>query len=172
MINHNKLIKLYDGAIGVKTGYTKKSGRCLVSAAERDGVTLIAVTLDAPDDWRDHTAMLDYGFAVSTHYALGEAGALTYTIPVVGGTVDYVTVFNTAPLAVTLPADAAAPELQIELPRMLYAPVDADTVVGRLLWLSEEEVVAESPLVTSFGVEEKIVKWSFWNWLRGLFGGS
>lgn len=72
----------------------------------------------------------------------------------------------------TLPADAAAPELQIELPRMLYAPVDADTVVGRLLWLSEEEVVAESPLVTSFGVEEKIVKWSFWNWLRGLFGGS
>ncbi|MBR6917597.1 MAG: D-alanyl-D-alanine carboxypeptidase [Clostridia bacterium] len=60
--NHNRLLASYDGAIGVKTGFTKSSGRCLVSAARRDGVTLIAVTLDAPDDWRDHKTMLDYGF--------------------------------------------------------------------------------------------------------------
>ena len=58
--NHNKLLSTYEGAIGVKTGFTKKSGRCLVSAAERNGLTLIAVTLNAPDDWRDHSAMLDY----------------------------------------------------------------------------------------------------------------
>ena len=62
VVNHNKLVKCYDGCIGVKTGYTKKSGRCLVSAAERDGVTLVAVTLDDPDDWRDHKNLLDYGF--------------------------------------------------------------------------------------------------------------
>ena len=62
VVNHNKLLKSYDGCIGVKTGFTKKSGRCLVSAAERDGVTLVAVTLDDPDDWRDHRSMLDYGF--------------------------------------------------------------------------------------------------------------
>ncbi len=62
--NHNKLLWNYDGCIGVKTGYTKKTGRCLVSAAERDGVTLVAVTLNAPDDWSDHTKMLDYGFEV------------------------------------------------------------------------------------------------------------
>lgn len=60
--NHNKLLKMYDGCIGVKTGFTKKSGRCLVSAAERNGVTLVAVTLKAPDDWNDHIAMLNYGF--------------------------------------------------------------------------------------------------------------
>ncbi|MBP3362114.1 MAG: D-alanyl-D-alanine carboxypeptidase [Clostridia bacterium] len=60
--NHNKLLNLYDGCIGVKTGYTKKVGRCLVSAAERDGVTLVCVTLGDPDDWRDHAALLDYGF--------------------------------------------------------------------------------------------------------------
>ena len=62
VVNHNKLIKNYDGCIGVKTGYTRKSGRCLVSAAEKGGVTLVAVTLDDPDDWRDHKNMLDYGF--------------------------------------------------------------------------------------------------------------
>lgn len=62
IVNHNKLLKLYDGCVGVKTGFTKKSGRCLVSAAERDGVTLVAVTLNDPDDWTDHKNMLDYGF--------------------------------------------------------------------------------------------------------------
>ncbi len=60
--NHNKLLDMYNGATGVKTGFTKASGRCLVSAAERNGISLIAVTLNAPDDWNDHKKMLDYGF--------------------------------------------------------------------------------------------------------------
>lgn len=60
--NHNKLLWNYDGCIGIKTGYTKKTGRCLVSAAQRGEVTLVAVTLNAPDDWNDHKKMLDYGF--------------------------------------------------------------------------------------------------------------
>ena len=63
LVNHNKLLTGYDGCIGVKTGYTKKSGRSLVSAAERNGVTLISVTIDDPDDWIDHKKMLDYGFS-------------------------------------------------------------------------------------------------------------
>lgn len=64
LTNHNKLLWRYDGCIGVKTGYTKHAGRILVSAAERGGCQLIAVTIADPDDWRDHTALLDYGFAV------------------------------------------------------------------------------------------------------------
>ena len=62
LVNHNKMLNLYSGADGVKTGYTKKSGRCLVSSAVRDGWRVIAVTLDAADDWNDHTKMLDYAF--------------------------------------------------------------------------------------------------------------
>lgn len=60
--NHNKLLKMYEGCTGIKTGYTKKTGRCLVSSAEKDGVELICVTLDASDDWNDHKKLLDYGF--------------------------------------------------------------------------------------------------------------
>ena len=60
--NHNKLLRLYDGACGVKTGFTRAAGRCLVSAAKRDGTLLIAVTLGCPDDWNAHISMLDYGF--------------------------------------------------------------------------------------------------------------
>ncbi|MCD7836213.1 MAG: D-alanyl-D-alanine carboxypeptidase, partial [Lachnospiraceae bacterium] len=61
-VNHNKLLRQYEGCIGVKTGYTKSTGRCLVSAATRYGMTFIAVTLNAPDDWNDHMKMLDYAF--------------------------------------------------------------------------------------------------------------
>ncbi len=61
--NHNKLLSMYEGAIGVKTGYTKASGRCLVSSARRGGVTLIAVTLGSHNDWQEHMQMLDWGFS-------------------------------------------------------------------------------------------------------------
>lgn len=61
--NHNKMLSLYDGAVGVKTGFTKATGRCLVSAAERDGMEFIAVTLGDSNDWNDHMEMLDYAFS-------------------------------------------------------------------------------------------------------------
>ena len=57
LLNHNRLLSLYGDAIGVKTGFTKKAGRCLVSAAEKDGVRLICVTLNCPDDWNTHAAL-------------------------------------------------------------------------------------------------------------------
>lgn len=60
--NKNKLLKMYDGANGVKTGYTKKSGRCLVSGAMRDDMQLIGVVLNCPDMWNESMAMLDFGF--------------------------------------------------------------------------------------------------------------
>ncbi|WP_339324287.1 D-alanyl-D-alanine carboxypeptidase family protein [Paenibacillus sp. FSL W8-0194] len=60
--NKNKMLRLYEGADGVKTGYTKKAFRCLVSSATRNGQQLVAVTLNDGDDWNDHGKMLDYGF--------------------------------------------------------------------------------------------------------------
>lgn len=61
--NHNKLLHLYDGATGIKTGFTKSTGRCLVSSAKRDGMEFIAVTLNDPNDWKDHEDLLDYAFS-------------------------------------------------------------------------------------------------------------
>ena len=62
--NTNKLLTMYDGIYGVKTGFTKASGRCLVGAAERDGALLISVTLSAPNDWNDHISLFHYGFSL------------------------------------------------------------------------------------------------------------
>ena len=60
--NTNKLLSMYDGVYGVKTGFTDEAGRCLVSACERDGKRLICVTLNDKNDWNDHIAMFEYGF--------------------------------------------------------------------------------------------------------------
>ncbi|MFC3038966.1 D-alanyl-D-alanine carboxypeptidase family protein [Virgibacillus xinjiangensis] len=66
--NKNKLLtQLYENTTGGKTGFTKKAGRTLVSSAEKDGMTLIAVTLNAPDDWNDHIGLYEWGFE---HYEL------------------------------------------------------------------------------------------------------
>ena len=73
--NHNRLLTSCEGAIGIKTGFTKKSGRCLVSACERMGKILVAVTLNAPDDWNDHKRLYDYG------YSLYEEEEVNVTLP-------------------------------------------------------------------------------------------
>lgn len=88
VVNHNKLLKAYDGTIGVKTGYTKKCGRCLVSAAEKNGVTLVAVTLDDPDDWTDHKRILDIGFSVLKSVRLSEVALTEFSLPAIGLSLD------------------------------------------------------------------------------------
>ena len=60
--NKNKMLSSFEGACGVKTGYTKKTGRCLVSAAKRDGKTLVCVVLSAPNMWQDSKNLLEFGF--------------------------------------------------------------------------------------------------------------
>lgn len=60
--NTNKLLTMYDGVYGVKTGFTDEAGRCLVSVCERNGLDLICVTLNDRNDWNDHMALYDYGF--------------------------------------------------------------------------------------------------------------
>lgn len=72
--NHNRLLKEYDGCIGIKTGYTKDAGRCLVSAAERGGLCFIAVTLNCKNDWEEHKAMLDEAFSRYSVYKAAKAG--------------------------------------------------------------------------------------------------
>jgi len=84
LVNHNKLLRSYKGLIGVKTGYTLAAGRCLVTAARRNGMTLVAVTLNDRKDWADHEAMLDYGFSAFRMERVAAAGECA-AVPVVGG---------------------------------------------------------------------------------------
>ena len=178
LVNHNKMLRLYDGCIGVKTGYTQKSGRCLVSAAERDGVTMIAVTIDSPDDWNDHTKLLDYGFSLYHSVELCPAD-FELCVPVVGSKDTYVLLSVAQETSVTLPRDVGVIDQTVECPRYLFAPIKDGDICGRMLFFADtnsdgmKEVVGEIPLTAQYSVQkhsQKVSVWKrFWQWFKGLF---
>ena len=151
-VNHNKLLWQYPGCIGMKTGYTKRAGRTLVSAAEREGTTLIAVTLNDPDDWRDHAALLDWGFSVCRIETAATAGENVARIPVEGSLLPFVPVrtAETLPVAV-LKGEELTRRLALDS-TAVSAPVRAGDRAGRLEILIDGQTVGEVPLV--FGPAE------------------
>ncbi len=88
LTNHNKLLSSFEGTFGIKTGYTKASGRCLVTAVCRDGATFVAVTLGAPDDWNDHKKMYEYAFSAVKKETVS-VDLSEIEIPVVGSDTKY-----------------------------------------------------------------------------------
>ena len=130
VVNHNKLLKSYEGCIGVKTGYTKRSGRSLVSAAERDGLTMISVTINAPDDWQDHRRMLDYGFSRLEARTLADPGEFSYEIPVIGGNQARVKVSNEKKLSIILEKGDSEVRSVVRLNRYYAAPIKIGEVLG------------------------------------------
>lgn len=148
MVNQNKLLRLYPDAVGVKTGYTKKSGRCLVSAAERNGRRLIAVTLNDPDDWDDHIALYESAFAQFQEYTLHKAGQALGTVPCAGGDVPAVPVAagNTVTAWLT-PAEYEALETAVCGRPFVYAPVQAGDSYGAVEYRLDGRTVARDTLV-------------------------
>ena len=137
--NHNKLLKLYDGCIGMKTGFTKKSGRCLVSAARKDGVTLIIATLNGGDYWNDHIALYNYAFSLVRRQPLPAAAPAA--CPVAGGTADVVPLV-TDPLPEVILRQGESVTATAKLPRFLWAPVEAGQVVGQVRYTAGDRLLA------------------------------
>lgn len=158
LTNHNKLLKSFEGAVGVKTGFTKKSGRCLISAAERDGKRVIAVTLCDPDDWRDHEALLEYGISAIKHTeikpAVGEVN-----VPIVGGEKASVSV-KIEPYSVSSLKNENF-NCEIELPQFLYAPIKKGEQIGNAVYKKEDVVIAKVPIYSSVDVKSAKVEKSF-----------
>ena len=142
--NHNKLLNLYDGCIGGKTGYTDLAGRCLVSAAERDDLMLIAVTLNDGDDWNDHMRMYDFGFE---HYCLYNPDADEFIVDAVGGDTDTLTAYIKDTGSVVVESDYSdSVEETVYLPPFIYLPVDNTIAVGMAVYRAGGKTVAELPI--------------------------
>ncbi len=175
LVNHNRLLKQLEGCIGVKTGYTRTSGRCLVSAVEREGTRLICVTLNAPDDWNDHTALHEWGFSLYETVTLSAVGEQFAVIPVVGGITDAagngptVTVKNTEALRVLLLRGGQNITKKTELPGFLYAPVEAGAVLGQVHYYNGSTHLGSLPLYAGESVP-LYEKPSLWKRLLAFFG--
>ncbi len=150
--NHNRLLWSDESITGIKTGFTKKSGRCLVSAAERDGITLVAVTLNAPDDWNDHLSMLEYGFKQlkSAPIEFSQSGL---NVSVCGGVRDAVAV-RTVGTAYCIEGEKCTVEFLIK--PFEYAPVYEGDVLGTAVFYGTNREIMRLPLVAieSVAVDE------------------
>ena len=152
LTNHNKLLWRYEGCIGLKTGYTQRAGRTLVSAAEREGLTLICVTLNDPDDWADHAALLDWGFSRYRAEPVVREGERVGWLPLEGSLLPACPVSAGEGLTAAL-ADGEEMEVRAawkEFP--LTAPVAKGERVGELICTLEGAQLARLPLTAAASV--------------------
>lgn len=159
LYNSNKMLTRYEGAIGVKTGFTDNARRCLVSAAERDGVTLIAVTLNAGDDWNDHTKMLDHGFARVFSYPL-ELNCSERVA--VAGTGQSVEVYAEEAEISLLPEQRERLTRRVLLPRFVYGDVRQGDRLGCIEFSIDGRVIKSCPLYAASSVtadREELTAW-------------
>ena len=167
LVNSNKLLTSYDGCIGVKTGFTDSARRTLVSC---DGVRLIAVTLNAPNDWSDHAKMLDYGFEKvtlcemkydSSALSLSVVGSEKETVGVECGTVKL-------PLCNEQKDKITA---EIYMPKFIYAGLAAGEKVGEIHYLLNGNTIATAPLKTAESCVQKERKTDFFTVIYKFIAG-
>ena len=166
--NHNKLLWRVDGANGVKTGYTRAAGRILVSGAYRDGRQLVAVTINAPDDWNDHVCLLEDGFARFTHTQILWKDQDMGSLSVLGGTENQVSLLAEEDFSFPL-AEGEKVSIELPGPGFVYAPVTEGAEAGFAHVLVDGVSVGKVRLVFGQTVEQcKVQEKSL---LQKLFGG-
>lgn len=168
--NHNKMLKSYEGSTGIKTGYTKATGRCLVSSAKRDGMEFIAVTLGDPNDWDDHREMLDYAFSKYYPKQVVREG-MTVKIAEINGKKHSMIAKEdfTVPLQ-----EYGKTEIEVvtHMAKNLTAPINADEKVGYLDILCDGNSVGRVDVVSRDEIESvdsMQMKNSFFEKLTGVF---
>ena len=165
--NHNRLLSMYSYCIGGKTGYTDAAGRCLVTASRRDNLTLICVTLDDKNDWKDHTALYEYGFSKLGCYMDNE---FTAEIPVAGGEDDFVTVSadSSCELVVNKGEESKIKRM-VKLDSFLFAPVMQGETVGEIEYSLNGKTLKKAGLKAQNGAEIKSGKKGLLEKIKELF---
>lgn len=174
--NHNRLLTTYQGTIGLKTGFTKKAGRCLVAAAERNGITLIAVTLDAPDDWYDHSNLFNNGFG---RISITEK---EYTLSVkemdISGGVKLKLSLASFEKQQSLMIDGKEIETtpQVLIPPFVLAEIKKGSVIGKVNFVAKNGFVIDSiSILADEDIAMKPYEKNMWekflDFLMGLFEG-
>ncbi len=144
--NHNRLLSSYEYCIGGKTGYTKSAGRCLVTAAEKDGLRFVCVTLNDKNDWKDHTKLYDLVFE---NFSLCSCDGREFFVelPVVGGACDTVTAGCDRGYGIVLTTEQAeSVQKTVYLDCFYYAPVNEGDFLGKVVFKSNGKLIAEVPM--------------------------
>ena len=169
--NHNRLLSLCSICDGVKTGFTKKSGRCLVSSAWENDAGVVVVTLRDPNDWDDHQKLIEYGLSQLETRILSQPALPD--VRILGGCGDLS--LSSERVTVSLPTDKFANiTAEIELGKTVFAPVEQGESVGRILYRLDGGVIAESAIVavSSVDSDRSVTKARYRDWIRVLIGSK
>ena len=148
----NKILTQVEGGCGVKTGYTKKAGRCLCFSARREGMLLIGAVLNAPDMWNDAKAILDRGFSEYELHTFLLPGQRAGTVPVTGSEKKSLPAAAKEGILYPVRKDGQdEAELSIRLSDGLAAPVDPGTAAGEARLTVNGELVKAVPLFMEEG---------------------
>ena len=145
IVNHNKLLTLYGGCIGGKTGYTMKAGRCLVSVAQKDGCPLVCVTLGRRDDWNIHTSAYEKWFDCLKSVTLAEKETYSIELNVAGG--GSVRAVNCDKMSARLFSYDGTAEPTAIAAEFIYGNKSVGDVVGTVEYWYYGVKICESPLV-------------------------
>lgn len=167
--NHNKLLSLYEYCIGGKTGYTMAAGRCLVSAAKKDGLTLICVTLNDQNDWNDHISLYEYGFSKLSCFESKDS-EFVVDVPCVGGTDDLTTVAGEKDIKLVVPeADKENIVRKVYCDSFLYAPIKDNQTVGVIEYILDGKIIESNNLIAIKKVNSIKENKNFFTRIKELF---
>ena len=153
--NTNKLLSSCEGVYGVKTGFTDKAGRCLITACNRGGVNLICVTLGDSTDWIDHEKLYEYGFSLIERV---ELGGDTYKVAAVGGE-ENIAELRAEPISLNLEkGDSERIEKTVLLPHFIYAPAHSGEVFGQVIYFLDGDVLAASDIILDQEISAKFIE--------------
>jgi len=167
--NHNKLLRIYENCVGIKTGFTKKSGRCLVSCAKNGSKKVIAVTLNASDDWNDHIKLLDFGINSLETRIINHSDNLP-KIKVIGGNERQMAIYMDDIELSMIPSDFDRIKFTVETTDLIFSPVKKGAVIGKIILTVDGKEVARVNCFAAADVElsvneiDKNVKY----WFRRL----
>lgn len=165
-INHNRLLKSYDGCIGGKTGYTKRSGRCLVSVAQREDLMFVCVTLNAPNDWNDHTRLFDMAYE---QYQLFAFDKCTYNVPVINGESSAVKA-EAESITFVLNKESYDKIISVcQLERFYYASIKKGQTLGTITYCLGDEIIGSVEIKAIESVKNITHNKSFWQKILSIF---
>lgn len=171
--NKNRLLSSLDGCIGVKTGYTSKAGRCLVSAAEREGLRVVCVVLNCGPMFEESADMINAVFDKYHSYEILEPYHFITNVPLLNGEVPSISVYSKHGLKLTLDeSEYARINIVYDLPDYLTAPINIDDEVGKVQVYYDKHLIFDEKIYTINEVDSKLLRdkvkdildnWRFFN---------
>ena len=156
--NRNRLLR-YDRSVdGVKTGYTRAAGYCLIASAEREGMRLISVVMGADSDdsrVRESQKLLTYGFRNFETIEIYQENEVVKTAPLFYGEKDKISLGIDEGLSITIPRGSYEKlEAEIKVPKVLEAPVLKGEIIGEVILKLEEEVLYRTSIISMADYQE------------------